>query len=244
MRRRITLPILPLLAMLLTTGCSRQAGQTVGANTNRAEKPEILDKRTAVLQDAQKKRDARTQALKSMDVAHLAVELETDSKKGVEPFNSLAFAEMISRGKDAAGALAPAITKPDRASLLGLLALRRIGPDNYRQLSPDLRVNILINALKSSEYFNTWGMPHLSWEEGAKAIIEEGRAADKPLQALLTDKRPAPVWGSEGYLEYQKYRYRVCDYAWALRNEINGQKIQIPEDPAARDRLEAGSQPG
>jgi hypothetical protein len=240
MKKQNALPMLPLLAMLLTTGCNQQAGQTAGSNANRAEKPEIVDKRTAVLQDAQKKREARTQALKAMDVPHLALELEADSKKGVEPFNSLAFAEMISR-KDVAGTLAPAITKPDRASLLGLLALRKIGPDNYRQLSADLRVNILIDALKSSEHFNTWGMPHLSWEEGAKAIIEEGRAADKQLTALLTDKRPAPVWGSEGYLEYQRYQYRVCDYAWALLNEIKGQKVQIPEDPAARDRLETES---
>ena len=228
-------------ALIFVTGCQQQAGQTTGAGANRVEKQEIVDQRTAILQEADKKRQARTQELKSMDVPRLARELETDSQKGIEPFNSLAFAEMVARGSGAAGALAPLITKADRSSLFGLLALRKIGPEQFRQLKPELRVNILVDALRTSKYFNTWGMPHLSWEEAAKAIIAEGQAADKPLTALLGDKRPAPVWGSEGWAEYQRYHYRVCDYAWALLNEIHGQKVAIPEDPAARDRLQASA---
>jgi hypothetical protein len=87
-------------------------------------------------------------------------------------------------------------------------------------------------------YFNTWGLPHIKWEEAAQAIIDEGSAAEKALVPLLTDKRDAPVWGGEDFAEYQRYRYRVCDYAWAMLNEIRGQKIPIPQDPAERDRLE------
>ncbi|HVS81977.1 MAG TPA: hypothetical protein VHE60_09605 [Pyrinomonadaceae bacterium] len=242
MRIQNTSPMLLLSAALVfVTGCQQQAGQATSPGGSRVEKQEIVDKRTAVLQEAEKKRQARTQELKSMDVPRLARELETDSQKGVEPFNSLAFAEMVARGKDAAGTLAPLITKADRSSLFGLLALRKIGPEQFGQLKPDLRVNILVDALRTSKYFNTWGLPHLSWEEAAKAIIAEGQAAERPLTALLSDKRPAPVWGSEGYAEYQRYQYRVCDYAWALLNEIHGQKVPIPEDPAARDRLKAGT---
>ena len=44
-------------------------------------------------------------------------------------------------------------------------------------------------------------------------------------------------------MEYKRYNYRVSDYAWALLNEIRGQKIQIPEDPAARDRMQAATKP-
>jgi hypothetical protein len=149
----------------------------------------------------------------------------------------MTYAEVVRRGTGAAAALRPLIVKGDRSSLFALLALRQIAPEQYQQLKPDLRVAILVDALKRSEYFNTWGLPHLRWTDAAKAIIAEGQAARPPLVALLSDKRPAPVWGGEEYAEYQRYQYRVSDYAWALLNEITGRKITIPEDPAARDRL-------
>ena len=243
MRIKDTLPILLSSVVLFSAGCQNQAGQTAGSTSNRVEKQELVNKRDAVMQDAQKKRDARVQELKSMDVPRLAQELAAESEKGIEPFNSLSFAEMVRRGGSVAVALAPLINKPDRSSLFGLLALRQIGPAQYKQLPPQLRVSILVDALKSSKNFNTWGMPHLSWTESAKAIIEEGQAAQRPLTELLTDKREAPSWGYEQYAEYQRYKYRVCDYAWALLNEIHGQKTQIPEDPATRDRLEASGFP-
>jgi hypothetical protein len=242
MSTRNTLPILFLSAGLFAVaGCQQQAGQTTKPSGPRIEKQEIVDKRTAVLEEAQKKREARTKELKAMDVPRLADELAKESETGIEFFNSLAFAEMVTRGESAAGALAPRITKPDRSSLFGLLALRKIGPANYKQLSAELRASVLVDALKTSKNFNTWGLPHLYWTDAAKAIVEEGMAADKPLMALLSDKRDAPSWGYEQYAEYQRYKYRVCDYAWALLNEIHGQKVTIPEDPGARDRLEAGT---
>lgn len=244
MRKENTLSILLLLgAVCLLTGCPGPSGSTSGGNGNRTENKEIVDKRTAVVEEAQKKREARLAELKAMDVPRLAQDLETESQTRLEPFNSMTYAEMIRRGKEAATALAPLITKADRSSLFGLLALRQIGPEQYRELKPELRVSILIDALKRSEYFNTWGLPHLSWTDAAKAIVAEGQAAVKPLTELLGDKRPAPVWGGEEYAEYQRYKYRVCDYAWALLNEIGGRKVQIPDDPVARDRLMSEGKP-
>ena len=238
--RRITMLIVPmLLALLFVVSCQRPAGQT--SQTNRVENQQIVEKRAPVLEQAQKKREARMQELKAMDVPRLAAELEKESLKGAEPFNSLTYAETISRGEAAAGALAPLITKPDRASLFGLLALRRIGPTRYRELKPELRVSVLVDSLKTAKYFNTFGLPHVRWEDAATAIIEEGRAAEPALIPLLNDKRDAPVWGSEDFYEYSRYKYRVSDYAWALLNEIRGQKVTIPEDPAARDRLDRKS---
>lgn len=242
MRTRTTMQILLMsLALLSISGCQQQSGQTTGGGANRVETQQLVEKRNAVMEESQKKRDTRVQELKAMDVPRLAQELANESQTAIEPFNSLAFAEMLRRGDTAAGPLAALITKPDRSSFFGLLALRKIGPAQYKQLNPELRVGALVDALKNSKYFNTWGMPHLSWNDGAKAIIEEGTAADKPLRELLSDKRDAPSWGYEHYAEYQRYKYRVCDYAWALLNEIHGQKIQIPEDPAARDRLRESS---
>lgn len=238
---RITMSIVSmLLAGALLSACKEPAGQSTG-NSNRVEKPEIVNQRTSVLEQAQQKREARTKELKAMDVPHLAEQLAIESNKGTEPFNSMTFTEMVSRGRDGADALAPLITKADRSSLLSLLALRKMSKERYQQLKPELRVAILTNALKTGVNFNTFGMPHATWEDAAKAIIEEGRAAEKPLIEMLSDHRPAPVWGSEQFMEYQRYKYRVSDYAWALLNEIRGQKVEIPADPAARDRLEAAA---
>lgn len=231
-----------LMAGALFTACKQPSGQTT-TTSNRAEKPEIVNQRAGVLEEAQQKREARAQQLKGMDVPRLAQELATESQKGKEPFNSATYREMVSRGRDGATALAPLITQPDRSSLLSLLALRKMSTDDYKKLSPELRVSILTNSLKTQQYFNTFGMPHAHWEDAATAIIEEGRAAEKPLIDMLSDHRDAPVWGSEIFMEYRRYKYRVSDYAWALLNEIRGQKVQIPEDPAARDRLEAATKP-
>lgn len=56
------------------------------------------------------------------------------------------------------------------------------------------------------------------------------------LRPLLEDKRSAPLWGSEEVAEFQRYQYRVCDYAWALIAEILNRKSVIPADPSARDQ--------
>lgn len=238
---RITMSIVSvLLAGALLSACKGLTGQSTG-NSNRVEKPEIVNQRTSILEQAQQKREARTKELKAMDVPRLAGELAQESTKGMEPFNSMTFTEMVSRGRDGADALAPLITKPDRSSLLSLLALRKMNKERYQQLKPELRVAILTNSLKTQTYFNTFGMPQASWEDAAKAIIEEGRGAEKPLIEMLSDHRPAPVWGSEQFMEYQRYKFRVSDYAWALLNEIRGQKVEVPTDPAARDRLQAAA---
>ena len=238
---RITTSIASLLmAGALFTACNQPSGQTTG-NANRVEKTEIVNQRNSVLEQAQQKRQARTTELKAMDVPRLAAELAKESQAGTagtEPFNSMTFTEMVSRGRDGATALAPLITQADRSSLLSLLALRKMSKEDYQKLKPELRVGILTNSLKTQTYFNTFGMPQ-HWEDAARAIIEEGRAAEKPLLEMLTDHRDAPSWGSEQSMEYRRFKYRVSDYAWALLNEIRGQKVQIPEDPAARDRLQA-----
>lgn len=183
------------------------------------------------------KRQARAKELKGMETPRLIEQLLADSTRGVEPFNSMAFREIVSRGASAAAPLKAALSKPTPSSLLGLLALRRISAAEYRSLDPGVRSQILIASLRTSKFFNTWGLPHVAWEEAGKAIVEEGRGVEDGLVGLLDDKREARVWGSEGASEALRYRYRVCDYAWALLNEIRGKPVPIPEDPATRDKL-------
>lgn len=168
----------------------------------------------------------------------LAAELRRESLDGIAPFNSFAYKEVLKRGSGFASPLA-LLTAPDQSSFLGLLALRKINPTEYRKLSAAFRVSVLVDALKHAKHFNTWGLPNLHWHEAAEALIEEKDAARPALVPLLqtTGSRKAPVLGLKSNDVYEKYHYRVSDYALALLNEINGQRPELPVDPVLRDRL-------
>src|SRR5258707_10232708 len=148
----------------------------------------------------------------------------------------MAYTEAVSRGEATAPALAKTIVKTDRSSLLTLLVVRKASSSAYNSIETAKRVAVLTESLRTSKSFNTWGMPHVKWEYAAESLIAEGQAAEKPLTALLEDRREAPVWGSEDYLEYEQYKYRVCDYAWALLAAIRKQQIEISPNPEVRDR--------
>lgn len=217
-----------LLFLMLTVGCTKQTS-VAGKGPS--------DERSKQLQAFQTKRETYEKQLKAMDVKQLAVLLASDSQKGREPFNSAAYREAIARGEGAASELRSLLTQPDRSSLLGLLALRKLSPAQYHELNQGFRVDVLVGSLASSQFFNTWGVPGLYWEDAAKAIIEEGKAAEESLTRLLRDTRPAPVFGSEGAAINAQYHYRVCDYALAFLNEIRSVNVPLPADIAARDQL-------
>ena len=189
-----------------------------------------------VAEGAGAKREQTSQQLKSMSTTQLAMQLDADSRRGREPFNSMAFSEALSRRDIEFTKLGGALSAPDRSSLLGLLALRHIAPDVYREKGARFRVDVLVDALKNNRYFNAFGLPHVKWEEAAQALIDEGEPAERALLPLLTDERPAPVWGSEDYLEYRRYDYRVQDYAFALLSAIRKEPWAPPIN--RRQRLE------
>lgn len=219
--------------LLLATACpSREPAR---GRTEAKEKPNIVELRTRTLQDAEQKRNDWNNRLKSMDASQLAAALTSESEQGLEPFNSMAFTEAVSRGETMAPALAQSITRSDRSSLLTLLAVRRASLTAYGSVDQARRVAVLVESLRTSKFFNTWGLPHVKWEFAAESLIGEGAAADKPLSALLDDRRDAPVWGGEDYLEYARYKYRVCDYAWAMLAQIRKQQVDLSPDPAVRD---------
>jgi hypothetical protein len=233
MNRHISLLIQSLCLisiMLLGVGCA-------GVSQAPAAGQEQVQQQETVVAEAQAKREQTMKQYKEMTVPQLAEQLVADSDRGLEPFNSMAFTEMVGRGEEAAPELAPQLKHADHSSLLGLLALRKMSPKIYRSLDANFRVLVLVETLKTTKYFNTFGLPSVAWEDAAKAIIEEGEAATGELIPLLKDERPAPTWGSEDYMEYQTYQYRVKDYAWALLLAIRDKPVQIPVDPAERDRL-------
>ena len=178
------------------------------------------DQEARELRSLQEKRSEYERQLRLMPIRGLAQRMEADSEKGLEPFNSPAYREAISRGEGASSELKSTLTKEDRSSLLGLLALRKVSPAEYSSLEPKFRVTVLTDALKNSRYFNTWGIPNLYWEDAAKAIIDEKQEAVEALKPLLKDTRPALLFGSEGATLYQQNHYQVKDYASALLEQI------------------------
>lgn len=226
--RRIVRLLLMGSTLILLVSCTG-AGQT--------SPPSGLPEQVKQLDEFAQLRDARIKQLSDMTVAELAGALQQDSERGREPWNSLAVAEVQRRGAEVAPGLAEFIKEHDRSSFLTLMAIRSVNKDVYARLEADLRIGILVDTLAKSTYFNAFGLPHLYWEDPANAIIEEGPAAEKDLFPLLTDNRPAPMWGEEQVLEFQAYQYRVADYALALIRAVRAEKEPVPQDPAARDDL-------
>jgi len=231
-RKRLVLTVAVVLSsvVLLSLSC----GRAVQREENGEKKPKPMS--TAQLEELAKKRQARTQILEQMNVGGLARELRKESDRGIEPFNSMTYRELVSR-KEAGSELKSMLKDSDRSSLLGLLALRGVNLRQYNSLKPLFRISVLVDSLKSSKYFNTWGIPHMYWEDAAEALITEGAEARKPLRSLLDDRRRAPLWGSEEVLASREYGYRVCDYAWAMLTVIDGKELKVPRDPKVRDKL-------
>ena len=189
------------------------------------------------LETAQAKQPAIRAEYKALSVLELIRRLESDSSKDVEPFNSLAYREAVARGAAIGRELATSIKSQDRSSFLTLLAVRKTYREGYDALDAKSKAAILVSALQNSKYFNAWGLPHLYWEDAAKALIELKDVAAPALTALLQEQRTAPLWGSEEAMESKAYNYRLKDYAWALLLEISGEKVTIPREAGARDQL-------
>jgi hypothetical protein len=220
--------LMVLLALAVAPACRRP--------NPAGERPE-QDEREKQVAAFAAKRAAHAKELAAMEVPRLAADLREESLRGLEPFNSMAYQEMVARGPKAAAALRAELHEPARASFLGLLALRAMDSTQYAGLPPTFRVDVLLDALRTSRLFNAWGMPHTGWEDAARAIIAEGRVAEPGLTRLLDDRRRAPMWGSEDAAESERYGYRVRDYAWALLRAIHGETGPIPVDSAGRDSL-------
>jgi len=195
----------------------------------------LQDKVQEEQESLNRKATAREESFKQKSVTELISELESAALKGKEPFNSLAFREVLRR-RDGGDQIFQSIRTKDQKEYFKVMALSKINPELYKRLTCDVICAVLTASLQKSVVFNAWGLPHFYWESSAKAIIECGRVAIPYLAPLLRDKRPAPMWGSEEVKESEKYRYRVCDYAYALMREIDGKKWDIPEHIEERDK--------
>jgi len=175
----------------------------------------------------------------AMNNAALLGKLIEQSKAQREPFNSPAYRELQGRTDVDAKALTSLVKDNANAGgILPLLLLRKIDNKAYLGLPTELRARILTDALQSSRYFNIWGLPNFHLGDASQAMVEAGESATPALKRMLSDTRPAPVFGSQEYMVYKQYQNRVCDYALVFLEQIGGKKdFRMPVSVAERDAL-------
>jgi hypothetical protein len=231
--KKILIFILPVL--LIVIFACKPKGQEGTASSVINAKEKAID---SIAKNAATIKDAYMKELKAMNNEKLVMQMDKESNRGLEPFNSLAYAEAIKRGPALAENLVQMIRDTTKTSLLSLLALNTIDQKLYNRVNPAFRSAILLDALKNSKLYNAFGLPHLKTELAGEAIIKEGNNIRKGLMGLLSDTKPAPVWGSEDYAEYVKYNYRVCDYALFYLKKIEGdEKFTMPASLEERDSI-------
>ena len=179
------------------------------------------------------------QTYHAMDNPTLLNNLLEQSKAQKEPFNSLAYRELKTRTNVDFNSLATLVKQNDNAAgLLPLLLLRKLDNKSYMAVPIKVRATILTDALQSSKNFNTWGLPNLYLEDASRAMFEAAPATYPALRRMLSDTRPAPVFGSQEYTVYLRYKYRLCDYAlFFLESKQANIDSHTPVSPADRDAL-------
>jgi hypothetical protein len=225
------------VAMLLglcLAGCSRADKD--------ADKSQSQESAKTQLESLQKIAAQTAQTYKAMDNDALLKKLVEQSTAKREPFNSLAYRELRGRKDVDAAALVSLVREMNNGNaLLPLLLIRRLNERTYLDMAPELRATVLTDALQTSRTFNTWGLPHAYLEDASKAMLESGESAYPALRRMLSDTRPAPVFGSKEFMEYQRYKYRLCDYALFFLEKMQGNAdFVMPMSVADRDALISG----
>jgi hypothetical protein len=219
-----------LAACFGATGCGSAKHEMTPQQTE--QRAQLADEDSKVAQTAQ--------AYKAMDNAGLLKKLGEQSAHKREPFNSLAYRELVTRKDvDPKQLVAMVNESKNGDALLPLLLLRQLDQKTYAQVPVEVKASVLTDALEKSKTFNTWGLPNFYLEDASKALLECGKAAYPALRRMLSDTRPAPVWGG-GKLRAasQQYGYRLCDYAlFFLKSEPGQPSFVEPAAAADRDAL-------
>jgi hypothetical protein len=223
-----------MLLGLCLAGCSRADKD--------ADKSQSQESAKTQLESLQKIAAQTAQTYKAMDNDALLKKLVEQSTAKREPFNSLAYRELRGRKDVNADALVSLVREMNNGNaLLPLLLIRRLNERTYLDMAPELRATVLTDALQTSRTFNTWGLPHAYLEDASKAMLESGESAYPALRRMLSDTRPAPVFGSKEFMEYQRYKYRLCDYALFFLEKMQGNAgFVMPMSVADRDALISG----
>jgi hypothetical protein len=165
-------------------------------------------------------------------------DLVAEAARGLPAMKSetLAAAELTDADRDAAVSYAEA--HPDHTAYLVLIAMRRRDVAGYRGVRDATKAAILAAALANLTLFNDWGYldPAGSHDgEAAVALLELGPAAISKLRPLLSDERPAPLFGSEPATLSSSFNYRRKDFAYRYVCLMRGCEPAFDADPTVRD---------
>jgi hypothetical protein len=220
-----------MLLCVCLAGCGGREKESPLSESQTAAKTKLESLQQIVAQTAQ--------TYKAMDNATLLKNLVEQSTAQKEPFNSLAYRELQGRTDVSADSLASLIRDMHNGNaLLPLLLLRKLNNKAYLDLPADLRAAVLTDALQNSKMFNTWGLPHGYLEDASRAMLESGKSAYPALRRMLSETRPAPVFGGQEFMEYKRYKYRLCDYALFFLEKMQGNvDFKMPMAVADRDSL-------
>jgi hypothetical protein len=220
-----------MLLCLCVAGCGGGEKDAAAAKSQESARTQLESLQKIVAQT--------TQTYKAMDNATLIQKLADQSKRKKEPFNSLAYRELRGRKDVSSDSLVSLVRKTKNAdALLPLLLLRKLDQKTYSEMPAELRAGVLTDALQQSKMFNTWGLPHAYLEDASKAMLECGRSAYPALMRMLSETRPAPVFGGQEVTEYERYKYRLCDYALFFLEKIQGNAgFVMPVSVEERDAL-------
>lgn len=139
---------------------------------------------------------------------------------------------------DGSAAVRQITSHADFTSYHLLWALRQAAPALYQALPQAVKAQILADALAHVAALNDWGNldPAGSFDgEAAVALLALGCAAIGPLEPLLQDGRPAPLFGSEPATLSSLYQYRRKDFAFRYLTLLTGGEPAFDADPAVRD---------
>src|SRR5262245_15971631 len=117
--------------VFLAAAISSCNSQRAAQQSNATEPPEPVQPLLKQVDAAQEKKRALEAQYKAMQLPELLKQLEADSAKDVEPFNSLAYREAITRGAESGKQLAAAIKGNDRSAFFTLMAVRKTNRDAY-----------------------------------------------------------------------------------------------------------------
>ncbi len=174
-----------------------------------------------------------------MQQSNLAVQLREDTARSVPPFGADSIKIARDLGSEATSFLLQEVKDRGSTAFLALEALREADPVAYNALSVRERAEVYADALKSSIFYNAWGLPGYQLTQTAYALINLGDDAVQALEPLLRDQRPAPLSGSQEATTSSMYGNRICDYAMVFISEIKHWPYVYSQDPTERDRATA-----
>jgi hypothetical protein len=162
-----------------------------------------------------------------------------DSSAHLTLEDSPAYAGVHLAGADLDRAIEAIRTEPFERTFHLLMAVRRDAPESADRIDAGWRAGILVEALVTVAALNDFGYldPSGSWDgPAAVALLQTGDQGAGVLRPVLTDRRPAPLYGSEMAALSHRYRYRRCDFAYRYLALLVGEDPTFDADLAGRER--------